>query len=336
MPFKKPAEIGRTYKPSWHWTFLLAVAVSILFGLLFFLLALNASKQSPARAIYWFLTAMAFAIAPVVALVGFFILFEKNIKAIKSLASQTDTAVEMLNRQRNLLFQIAQAAKLSDTAREIAYRQDEQNQLRETILESLHKHDFDNTYAMIQNMQTQPRYKELAEELKTLADKYRDGTDQSRIRQIINHIEDLCSRYNWAAANAQVETLIKTFPDSTEAAKMPARIQELKAERKRMLLDQWDKAVKKDDVDSSIKILKEMDQYLTPKEGLALQESASYVYKTKLHNLGVQFSLAVTEKNWETALQTGKEIIRDFPNSRMAKEIRQKMDILKQKKHAKT
>ena len=74
--------------------------------------------------------------------------------------------------------------------------------------------------------------------------------------------------------------------------------------------------------------MKELDQYLTPTEGLALQESASSVFRTKLHNLGVQFSLAVSERQWQKALQTGQQIVGDFPNSKMAHEIRSKMDIL--------
>ncbi len=52
---------------------------------------------------------------------------------------------------------------------------------------------------------------------------------------------------------------------------------------------------------------------------------------TKLHNLGVQFKLAVSEREWAKALQTGQEITRDFPNSKMAEEIREKMDILRQR-----
>ncbi len=74
--------------------------------------------------------------------------------------------------------------------------------------------------------------------------------------------------------------------------------------------------------------LRELDTYLTPTEGLALKESASSVFRTKLHNLGVQFALAVTEKKWAGALEAGQQIVRDFPNSRMSHEIRSKMDIL--------
>jgi hypothetical protein len=60
-----------------------------------------------------------------------------------------------------------------------------------------------------------------------------------------------------------------------------------------------------------------------------LQEAATEVFKNKLHNLGVRFSLAVSDKQWNEALQTGHEIIKSFPNSRMADEIRQKLITLR-------
>ena len=45
--------------------------------------------------------------------------------------------------------------------------------------------------------------------------------------------------------------------------------------------------------------------YLTPNEALALQEAAKDVFRTKLHNLGVQFALAVSDKQWSNALEIG-------------------------------
>ena len=93
----------------------------------------------------------------------------------------------------------------------------------------------------------------------------------------------------------------------------------------------WDAAVRNGDTDRSLEILRELDQYLTPSEGLALQESASSVFKTKLHNLGVEFSVAVTEQNWGKALTASEQIITDFPNSRMTQEIRGKIEILRQR-----
>jgi len=70
--------------------------------------------------------------------------------------------------------------------------------------------------------------------------------------------------------------------------------------------------------------------YLTPNEALALQEAAKDVFRTKLHNLGVQFAMAVSDKQWNSALDIGQQIIKDFPNSRMCGEIREKLHVLRQ------
>jgi hypothetical protein len=81
-------------------------------------------------------------------------------------------------------------------------------------------------------------------------------------------------------------------------------------------------------VDKGIEILRELDQYLTKNEAAALEESARGVFRTKLHNMGLQFSLAVTEHNWRDALALGRQIMEEFPNSRMASEVRERIGIL--------
>jgi len=96
------------------------------------------------------------------------------------------------------------------------------------------------------------------------------------------------------------------------------------------LLAAWDEAVKRQQTDRSLDILKELDFYLSPNEALALQEAARDVFRTKLHNLGVQFALAVAEKQWVNALDVGQQIINDFPNSKMSEEIRGKLSVLQQ------
>ena len=86
-----------------------------------------------------------------------------------------------------------------------------------------------------------------------------------------------------------------------------------------------------DDLDQGVDVLKLLDGFLTPTEGAALKESARGVFRAKLQKLGVQFSLFVTEKKWTQALELGNEIIAEFPNSRMAQEVRERLQILHQR-----
>jgi uncharacterized membrane protein YfbV (UPF0208 family) len=259
------------------------------------------------------------------------LLFYEIVYSLKRNIEQLDNTVETLSRQNNLLIRISQASHLSDTAKEIVFRDSEQMELGEAALTKLHQHDFDEAESMIYTMSEYPKYKELASRLKRMAEKYRNATEEGRVNQIIAHIENLFDQKLWIQAAAQVDNLVKNFSYSEKAKAMPSRLRQRKDRQKRELLADWDLAVREKNTDRGLEILKELDLYLTPNEALALRESASTVFKTKLHNMGVEFSVSVAEQNWKKALETGRDIVQNFPNSRMASEIRSKLDILSER-----
>src|SRR5690606_28340534 len=97
------------------------------------------------------------------------------------------------------------------------------------------------------------------------------------------------------------------------------------------LIASWHDAVARKDVDGSIEILKQLDMYLTPAEAESMQETARTVFKEKLNLLRLQFASAVQEHHWAEAVDLGDQIMRDFPNTRIAQEVREKMDALRQR-----
>ena len=109
------------------------------------------------------------------------------------------------------------------------------------------------------------------------------------------------------------------------------RMKELQEQHKLELKRAWEEAVRRSDTDRAIDVIRELDQYLSPAEAAALQSSARHVFKEKLVQLGVQFRFAVTEKRWQDALATGLELIREFPNARMANEVREALDTLRER-----
>lgn len=258
------------------------------------------------------------------------LLLNHIIEIITANQQKLDQINESVLINRELLEQIAGIAKLSDAAKTILYRDIDIQQLRTAVMQKLHAQDIKATYAMIEDLARKPEYKTLAEELKMIADSYRDATEQERINQIAAYIEKLLDQRQWTTASTYIENFIKKFPDSEKALALRQKLADKKEQRKRQLLAEWDQAVKRQDTDRSIAVLKELDLYLSPSEGLALQESASEVFKNKLHTLGVRFALCVSEKRWSDALTTGREIIKGFPNSRMSGEIRSKMSILRE------
>jgi hypothetical protein len=144
-------------------------------------------------------------------------------------------------------------------------------------------------------------------------------------------VDDLLAAHTWEEAKQEIDSVQVRFPDDPRTRALPEKLEQAKDQHKKWLLQQWDQAVQRDEIDRGIEILKELDKYLDPSEVAALDESARGVFRTKLHNLGVQFSLLVAEKLWRKALGVGEEIIREFPNSRMAQEIRERLEALKSK-----
>jgi len=51
----------------------------------------------------------------------------------------------------------------------------------------------------------------------------------------------------------------------------------------------------------------------------------------KRQNLGVRFKMAVQDRDWIDGVTVGEQIIREFPNSMMAKEVREMLDTLRER-----
>jgi len=272
--------------------------------------------------------------AGLVLLVAILSLLAKTYKifdAIEQNGTKFERLIGAVEKNRAVLTQISKNTRLSETAKAIAFRDADQQSLRSAVFDKLQQQDFDTAYEIIEEIAHSTIYTELSNKLRTEADNYRDASDQDRITQVIAHIEKLIENHQWTKASTHIERLIKAQPKSEKAKAMRQLLIDNKNDRKKILLNAWDDAVRRQATDRSLEILRELDSYLTPNEGLALQEAARDVFRNKLHSLGVQFSLAISGRRWERAFETAQEIVRDFPNSKMAEEIREKMDVLKQR-----
>ncbi len=254
----------------------------------------------------------------------------KIVDTLNDNSSRLEEASKALSHIRDGLMQINHSTRISDTAKAIAFREEDRRSLREAVFERLKQNDFDGAYEIVDEIENHSEYRLLAEQLRRQVDDYRNATEEERVDQGIAEVERLFDACQWVKASLQVESLIRAHPQSEKMKSLRLKLIERKEERKRILLAAWDDAVTRQETDRSLAILRELDMYLTPNEALALQEAAKDVFRTKLHNLGVQFTLAVSDKQWANALDIGQQIMRDFPNSRMCGEIREKLQVLKQ------
>lgn len=250
---------------------------------------------------------------------------------IENNGQKLEKIADAYEKNKAVLGMIMGSSQLSEGAKTVAYRTSEIRAIRQAVFDKLQTKDFEAATKLIDELEDIKRYRDLADQLRKETTEFRSGGDESREGQLIANIDKLLDEYQWGKAAQQIENLIKAFPGSKNAQQMPQKLLDKKQDRKKTLLSLWDDAVKRRATDRSLEILRELDQYLSPNEGLALQEAARDSFRTKLHNLGVQFSLAVSGKQWQKAIETGQLIVRDFPNSRMAQEIRENMEALKQK-----
>jgi hypothetical protein len=313
----------RRYK--WHLVVICAVVVCVIY-LTLFTDFFQKSQTNSLRQLVFMLGALVFISALLTMLSRVF----KILDALRDNSIKLEEVTKALENISSGMAQINHSTRVSDAARAIAFRDADIQTLREAVFDKLQQQDFAAAEEIIHEIAKRPEYKELAEQLSIQAHRYHDATDQERLGQVVAHINKLLDGCQWGRASAQIEALIKAHPDNEQAKAMRQVLLDKKQERKRILLAAWDDAIQNRETDRSLDILKELDQYLTPNEGLALQEAARDVFRNKLHNLGMQFAIAVTEKRWVDALDVGQNIITDFPNSKMSEEIRGKLDVLKQ------
>jgi hypothetical protein len=305
----------------------LVVVVALTVVLVFFTQVFRTSKAGEIPQLVWLMAVLLLLFVAILTLSKTF----KILDELKETNAKLEKIAEALEENRSVLARIDQSVRLSEEAGTIASGDADKRSLREAVLGKLQRQDVEAPQKIIDGIANRAGHKELAEQLGAEVSTHGDTEAQEQIREVISRIEKLFENYEWAKASAEIEGLVKTYPKSEEAKTMRQKLLDKMGERKKLLLTAWDDAVQRRATDRSLEILRELDQYLTPNEGLALQEAAKDVFKTKLHNLGVKFSLAVSGKHWAKALEIGRQITRDFPNSKMAGEIREKLDVLSQK-----
>lgn len=236
-----------------------------------------------------------------------------------------------MESQRQQLEAIRESVSLSDAAKQVAYRHKDREALRHAIREDIDKNDYEAAYWLTSEMERRFGSKQEAMQLRDMIETARRKFIETEVREALVHFDQLLKRYDWTSCYREMDQLIRMFSSHPDIQRLPERLQAARDAHKRSLLREWKDSVSKDDVDRSVELLKQLDQYLTPGEAEGYKEIARDVFKKKLQQLGVQFALHVNDKNWPEALRIGQQIITEFPNARIASEVRDRMPIIKEK-----
>jgi hypothetical protein len=242
-----------------------------------------------------------------------------------------DQMISTLETQNKLLENLRDVASLSDAAKQVAYRAKDLDALRAAIKEDLGRGDYEAAMILVSEMERRFGYAIEADKIRAQINESSRAAINQRVSDIIEHVEMLLTRHEWDDATRESDRLLRLFPSHPEARRLPVKIAAARDSHKRELLKMWKEAIAKDDVDRSLELLRELDQYLTSTEAEAYKESARDVFRKKLQQLGVQFALHVHDRNWNEALRIGRQIVDEFPNTRMAAEVKERLPILEEK-----
>jgi hypothetical protein len=234
----------------------------------------------------------------------------------------SNTLTERLQQIAVLLNVISEQQTLSDRAKQVAFRDKDRDALRRAIKEDLARRDFEAALVLVDEMERMFGYRQEAAAFRQEINNFRQEVLRREIVSATQQIDTFCRQEKWSEALREAERLMNIYAGNEQVQKLPAEIEARRQGTKRQLLDAFNEAVARKDVDGGIEILKKLDMYLTHQEAEQLQEAARNVFKEKLNQLGAQFTLAVQDRKDAEAVRVGEIIIRDFPNSGIAREVR--------------
>jgi len=243
----------------------------------------------------------------------------------------SSTLTERLQQIGTLLTMISEQQLLSDRAKSVAFREKDREALRRAIREEMGAKDWDAALVLANEMSTQFGYTQEAAVLKAEINNNRTEVVRKQVNDSMSLIDQHTRAERWSQALREAEQLLQIYPNDEQVKHLPQEIENRRQAHKRQLAESFREAVNRNDVDGSIEILKRLDNYLTPVEAESMQETVRKLFKERLNNLKNQFSAAVHEEHWHDAIRIGETISRDFPNSRIALEVRDMLDTLRQR-----
>ena len=218
---------------------------------------------------------------------------------------------------------------LSETAKKVAYRREDVGLLHKTIRQDIADRDYNAAMVLVEALGgTYGQLKE-AESFREEIRAARAAEQERAVEAGVLEMDRLLTRHDFAGARREAARLTRLYPDAPSVDGLGEWVDRAKAQHKRDLEEQFLHAKGRGEIDKAVELMHRLDKLLTPTEAEPFREAAREVFAKKRDNLGLQFKLAVHDKEWTTAVGVGEEIMREFPNSRMADEVRERIGLLR-------
>lgn len=229
---------------------------------------------------------------------------------------------------------LADGQSLSDDARRVLNRKREKALLCNAIEEDIHIGDHDAAMTLIKELAERFGYRAEAEVYREKVELARYDDQERQVTAALHALDQLISQRSWARATDEAARLTRLYPESPRTDGLRHKVVQSRELYTQDLERRFLHAAREERVDEAMSLLKELDAYLSEEEGKRFAEVARGVIGKARENLGAQFKLAVHDRRWRRAAELGTRIVEEFPNSRMADEVRGVIDEIRGKANA--
>ena len=234
-------------------------------------------------------------------------------------------------RQVQLLQMIADRLHISEQSKRVASRHKDRDALRQAIVDDIRRDDYAAAMALVHDLMEVYGYREEAEKFRDQIIDAQARRQQAAIQAAVAGFEAMLGKNDWEAARQEIDRLMRMYPDQPEIRRLPLRLKEARERHKHDLIRDFKEAFEREDNDRAAELLTQMDRYLSPEEARPYMDMAREVLNRKRDNMGVQFKLALQDRDWIRAVNVGEQIIREFPNTLFAAEVREMLDTLRER-----
>lgn len=248
--------------------------------------------------------------------------------------TQQQELSERLQQISIMLDTISEQQLLSDRAKSVAFREKDREALRRGIHEEIAKHDYEAALVLVTDMEAAFGYRQEADRFRREIESRRQDEVRRHVNEAVATIDRHARNENWNDALREAERVMNLYPNNEQAHTLPQEVENRRQAFKRQLMDQLREAEQRVDIDGGIAIVRKLDMYLTPAEAEAVRDSARNIFRQKLIRLGQQFTNALSDGRRDEATRVGEEIMQEYPNTRMAQEVRDKLEELRQPRSA--
>lgn len=239
--------------------------------------------------------------------------------------------VDELVQTRRAIESLREESALSDDARRAINRRRERELLRRAIEEDIASQDWEAAMLLCNELSDRFGYRQDAEEARARIESSRYEYVMQSVNAATSRVDGLIVQRRWEEASTEARRIGRLYRELPRAAALERRVEQAREMYKADLERRFLTAAREERVDEAMELLKELDAYLTEGEAAPYREVARGVIGKAKNNIGAQFKLAVKDKQWNEALDIGQRILREFPNSRMADEVRQLIDAVRER-----